>query len=130
MMKFVYAFLIFFFFSCAHSDTASYFPGIYSLKYFNNDLYLESSDSLYIYANGTYEHILSSSTSKKRVKENFGTWKYDGRYLVLNDYSYLDLDEKFPPFAIYFEVKVNIWGGKYLKQSTNILAGIKYINQP
>ena len=129
-MKYLYILLSFSFPSCADVESAPDFYGIYCLEYFNKDIYLVSRDTLYIYSNGTYEHVLSSAKNRKRIKVNSGSWKLEEGHLLLNEYVYLEADDDFFPFTIDFRAKRNIRGGiKYLKQRTNILEGIKYNKQ-
>ncbi len=65
-----------------------------------------TADTLIIYKNGTYKHIIYDKDSDRLVKINTGTWKKDGSGLYFDDFLFNEDN-------VYYDYRVKSYD-KYL----------------
>lgn len=78
LINFFSLLFIFLFINCGYVHNKE---GVFVAKKFRNTI-----DTLKLYANGSYEHIIYDKNKSKLININSGSWEYEGSRLVLYDF--------------------------------------------
>ena len=62
-----------------------------------------SIDTLFLYKNGTYRHLIYRANSNEFVYENLGEWEYQGGYVDLHDFVFNKDDSYYEGLMYYWD---------------------------